>query len=99
MTRDWVPELTARLAPLRLRPEREAEIVDELAQHLDDHVRELRAGGAEQDEAVQRALADLDAPGVLARRLAAIETPSPYVLPPPGAPSRAGSTCGIRFAH
>ena len=38
MKPEWIQELTARLAPLRLRPEREADIVAELAEHLDDQV-------------------------------------------------------------
>ena len=33
---DWSAHLRTRLAPLRLSPAREAEIVDELSQHLDD---------------------------------------------------------------
>ena len=32
---DWHSEVRARLAALRLKPEREADIVDEIAQHLD----------------------------------------------------------------
>jgi predicted permease len=88
MTTDWRGQLASRLAPLGLRPEREAEIVDELAQHLDEQVRELVAGGAERPAAIAQALADLDAPGVLAHRLARIEAASPFALPPPGAPSR-----------
>jgi putative ABC transport system permease protein len=87
MKNDWIQELAARVAPLRLRPEREAEIIDELSQHLDDQVRELISGGAEPDAAIRQALAELDAPGVLTERLGRIEAPSPYVLPPPGAPS------------
>jgi hypothetical protein len=34
-----------RLSGLRLSPTREAEIVEELSQHLDDRYRELIAGG------------------------------------------------------
>ena len=70
-------QLTDRLAGLTLRPEREAEIIDELAQHLDDQVRELMAGGATLEAARTDALAELDAPGELARRLAAIEQRPP----------------------
>src|SRR5437762_2938145 len=33
---DWRPEISARLAGLKLEPTREAEIVGELSQHLDD---------------------------------------------------------------
>ena len=42
---DWTPDLRARLAQLRLSPAREAEIVEELSQHLDDRYEELRAAG------------------------------------------------------
>ena len=88
MTHNWRTQLAARLAPLRLRPEREADIIDELSQHLDDQIRELVSGGADPDAAVRNALAELDAPGVLAQRLRAIETPAPAWLPPPGTPAR-----------
>ncbi len=84
----WRDELRTRLEPLRLRPEREVEIADELSQHLDDRVSELMTGGASPEAARQAALAELDAPGELARRLATIEARSPYQLPPPGAPAR-----------
>ena len=33
---DWRSEIRARLSALRLAPERETEIVEEVAQHLDD---------------------------------------------------------------
>jgi predicted permease len=85
---DWIPELISRLAPLHLRPEREAEIIEELCQHLDEQLAELVAGGEDREVAVGRALAELDAPGVLARHLRAIEVPSPYALPAPGEPAR-----------
>jgi hypothetical protein len=73
---DWRDELMRRLVPLHLRPEREAEIVDELSQHLDDFVRELVAGGATVDDARRAALADLDVPGELARLMGRVERPS-----------------------
>ena len=85
---EWHRALGERLAGLNLRPEREAEIIDELSQHLDDQVRELVAGGAEPDAARAAALAELDAPGALARRLLDIERRPPLTLPPPGAPAR-----------
>jgi hypothetical protein len=34
---DWKPEIRRRLANLKLVPTREAAIVEELAQHLDDY--------------------------------------------------------------
>ncbi len=83
----WRRELVERLASLGLRPEREAEIVEELSQHLDDRVRELVGLGADPAAAHAAALADLDDQDELARRLKEI-VPRPLNLPPPGAPSR-----------
>jgi putative ABC transport system permease protein len=78
---DWRLELRPRLAPLALTPVREAEIVDELAAHLDDRYREHVASGASEAEARRLALAELDESDVLSRRLAAVEAPA--VLDPP----------------
>ena len=50
----WRSEVRARLLSLRLSPTRETEIVDELSQHLDDHYRELIAGGVSPEEAARR---------------------------------------------
>jgi predicted permease len=56
---DWKAHIRPRLASLRLSPTRENEIVDELAQHLDDRWRDAMAGGATDDEATRVALAQL----------------------------------------
>src|SRR3989337_3023634 len=66
------PEVRARLSSLRLSPGREAEIVDELSQHLDDRYRELIAGGASSEEATRLALADFQSGNVLAQRMASL---------------------------
>ena len=102
----WRDELRTRLEPLRLRPEREAEIVDEFAQHLDDRVSELVGGGADRGCARAAALAELDAPGELARRLAAIEARSPLSASAAWrarraamAERRCGRTCAIAYAR
>jgi putative ABC transport system permease protein len=42
---DWQGEIRHRLAGLKLAPVREAEIVEELSQHLDDRYEELIALG------------------------------------------------------
>lgn len=42
---DWRHDVRARLSSLRLSATREAEIVDELSQHLDDRYRELEQAG------------------------------------------------------
>jgi predicted permease len=55
------------LSSLPLSPTREAEIVEELSQHLDDRWRELVSGGAEPGEATRLALEDFQDGNVLAR--------------------------------
>jgi hypothetical protein len=42
---DWKPEIRRRLANLKLEPTREAAIVEELAQYLEDFYAELLASG------------------------------------------------------
>ena len=78
----WTRELRARLAGLHLSPAREAEIVDELAQHLDDRCEELRAAGSSDTDARRLALAELSEGGGLADRMQALSqahTPAPIV--------------------
>jgi macrolide transport system ATP-binding/permease protein len=67
---DWAREVRTRLSTLRLSPAREAEIVDELSQHLDDRWRELIAGGTSADEATRVTLAEFRSGNVLARQMA-----------------------------
>ncbi|HEY6253405.1 MAG TPA: ABC transporter permease [Candidatus Angelobacter sp.] len=57
---DWEARVQERLGPLRLEPAREAEIVEELAQHLEDCYERLLAEGATSSEAYQAALVELD---------------------------------------
>ena len=45
---DWSHDLRRRLSELRLSPAREAEIVEELSQHLDDRYEELSRGRFER---------------------------------------------------
>jgi predicted permease len=85
---DWRSEIRARLEPLRLAPEREAEIVEEVAQHLDDRFRELRAMGRSDDEAAADAWRELEAAHVLGREVARVEHPRPADLPAPGTVAR-----------
>lgn len=56
---DWKKEITRRMARLQLAPARESEIVEELAQHLDDHYQELLAEGTPDIEAQQLTLTEL----------------------------------------
>jgi putative ABC transport system permease protein len=66
---DWKEEIRKRVASLRLAPTREAEIVEELAQHLEDRYEQLLRGGASSDEAYQQSLAELAESDLLAREL------------------------------
>jgi hypothetical protein len=70
---DWKEELRRRLARLQITPTREAAIVEELAQHLDDRYAELLAGGATKDEAYRRTLAELSHSESLARERRQVE--------------------------
>ena len=69
---EWSAHLRTRLAPLRLSPAREAEIVDELSQHLDDRYEALRAAGHDADAAVSLALEELHGHDTLAREMRAL---------------------------
>jgi predicted permease len=73
---EWKPEIRRRLVSLQLAPTREAAIIEELSQHLTDCYAELRASGATEAEAYQRALAELDDNELLARELRRVERPS-----------------------
>ena len=84
---DWRHEIRARLQSLRLQPEREAEIVEEVAQHLDDRFRELCAMGRTDTDAATEAWHELESSEVLSREVARAERPAPRALPPPGADS------------
>jgi hypothetical protein len=66
---DWRAEIRKRLTNAGLEPTREIEIVEELAQHLDDRHAELLARGTDPDEAEAAVLAELHAEDVLPRRL------------------------------
>jgi len=72
---EWKDEIRKRLADLKLDPTREAEIVEELAQHLDDRYAELRAGGASALEACAAALDELTEHEELRHELRRVERP------------------------
>src|SRR5262249_62025626 len=66
---EWKNEIRARLMKLRLAPTREAAIVEELAQYLEDCYTELLANGATEAEAEWRTLAELSGSELLAQEL------------------------------
>ena len=79
---DWSHDLRRRLSELRLSPPREAEIVEELSQHLDDRYEELRAAGSSDADARRLALEELSEAGGIAQRMKALSqahTPAPIV--------------------
>ncbi|MFY9572082.1 MAG: ABC transporter permease [Blastocatellia bacterium] len=69
----WKDEITPRLAGLNLDPNREAEIVEELAQHLEDRFEELLSSGVTHAEARRAALAELSESELLAHELQRVE--------------------------
>jgi predicted permease len=87
---EWQSEIRRRLAGVPLRPTREIEIVEEIAQHLEERFTRARAAGASEAEAEARAWRELDEDGVLGRAIGGVESPAPLSLPAPGAASRAG---------
>ena len=70
---EWKEEIKLRLAKLELEPTREAAIVEELAQHLNDRAAELLASGATEQEAARAVLADLGESEALRQELRRVE--------------------------
>ena len=85
---DWTEHLRPRLARLRLLPAREAEIIEELAQHLDQRYEELRKGDTSDADARRLAIDELLEPDTLADHMRSLR--QAHVPPPitPGAPRR-----------
>ena len=74
---EWKQEIRERLTPLKLEPAREAEIVEELAQHLEDRYAEMLSGWATPEEASRATLAELSESETLQRELRQVERPAP----------------------
>ena len=70
---DWKHEIRRRLTDLNLEPAREAEIVEELSQHIEDRYADLLATGATPEEAARAALAELSESELLAPALRRVE--------------------------
>ena len=87
---DWKREIESRLSGLRLRPTRVAEIVEELAQHLEDRYEQALAGGADEEEAYRAVLLELTEGDLLAQGLCRVERPVGREPVVPGAPRRFG---------
>ncbi len=92
---DWRLEVLRRLATLNLAPLRETEIVEEVAQHLEDRYRELMAGGAAEIEARRMALEELSDGDLLAQALRRVEHEAPSIPDVPGGGMGGGFWTGI----
>src|SRR5215510_6290814 len=76
---DWKHEIRRRLAVVKLEPTREAAVVEELAQYLEDCYAEWLANGAAEAEAYQRTLSELSGSEMLARELRRAERPAELI--------------------
>jgi len=80
---DWKNDIKQQLAELELEPTHEAEIIEELAQHLEDRYKELLASGAGREDATRATLGELSNSEWLARELRRVErsiTLEPIIL-------------------
>jgi putative ABC transport system permease protein len=72
---DWMNEITGRVSALKLAPVREAEIVEELAQHAEDRYQELLSDGMAEAEAARVVFAELIDNERFTRELGRVEPP------------------------
>jgi putative ABC transport system permease protein len=85
---EWTSYIRPHLAALRLAPGREAEILDEISQHLDARYEELLTDGATEAEAERLVAEELCVPDALAafmQPLRQAHVPAPLA---PGTPDR-----------
>ena len=88
VSRDWKEYLRPRLALLRLSAAREAEIIDELSQHLDDRYEQLRAEGMGDVEAQRLAVEELRDHDTLAHQMRSLRQAHVPAPPVPGGARR-----------
>ncbi len=85
---DFKFEIRARLAELRLPPVREAEIVEELSQHLAEQYEDAMTRGTSEEQARRQVFEELNAPDLLERELGHVESPAPRNNVAPGAETK-----------
>src|SRR3954447_23411680 len=85
---DFKVDIRARLAELELSPVREAEIVEELSQHLEQEYERAVSGGASEELARRQVLEQLNASDLLGHQLKQIERGVSQHALPPGAQSK-----------
>ncbi|HZI58015.1 MAG TPA: ABC transporter permease [Verrucomicrobiae bacterium] len=83
---DFRSEVRLRVARLNLEPTREAAIVEEMAQHLEQRYEELIAGGANSVTAQEAVLRELSEGSRLERDLLRVEQQVPFEPAPPTTP-------------
>src|SRR6476659_3526193 len=70
---DFKAEISVRLSDLQLSAAREAEIVEEISQHLEEEYERAVSGGASEEEAREKVLEELNTSDVLRRELKNVE--------------------------
>ena len=90
---DWKKEIRAAIASLNLEPTREAELVEELSQHLHDRYEEMLIGGASEQSASTTLLSELNDGTLTAGLKANIPTARPPLVV--GADNNERFTAGI----
>jgi len=70
---DFKAEISVRLSELQLTPTCEAEIVEELSQHLEQEYERALNGGASEEEARKKVLEELNMADLLRRELKNVE--------------------------
>lgn len=90
---DWRTYVRSHLPPLAVSPEREIEIVEELAGQLEATYQRARANGVTDREAMARAEAEVPDWSALARTLGLIERP--YLQPPVAGAGQGGLMTGL----
>jgi hypothetical protein len=74
---DWSREIRAAIGGLNLEPTREAEVVEELSQHLRDRYEELLTSGVRAEQAYQALLKELNDGSLVAGLKATVRAAHP----------------------
>jgi hypothetical protein len=80
----WKKVVQDRIAPLYLPGTAESDLSEELAHHLEDRYRELRGGGATEEEAYQSAVSELNDMHPLLARSARMQPLGKHQIVPAG---------------
>jgi putative ABC transport system permease protein len=90
---DWAKQIRAAIAALNLEPMQEAELVEELTQHLRDRYDEMLAGGTDPKVAYESLLQELNDGALISGLKATLQAAHPPV--PLGKDDNAGILAGI----